>query len=113
MGWEFGVSRYKLLYIGWMNNKVLLYSTGNYIQYPVTSHNGKEYEKECIVVLMVKNPPANAGDIRDAGLIPGSGRSLEEGNGNSLQYSCMENIMDKGARHATFHWVTKSWTQLQ
>ena len=64
-------------------------------------------------VLVVKNTPANAGDIRDAGLIPGSGRSLEEGNGNSLQYSCMENIMDKGARHATFHWVTKSWTQLQ
>ena len=62
---------------------------------------------------MVKNTPANAGDIRDAGLIPGSGRSLEEGNGNSLQYSCMENIMDKGARQATFHWVTKSWTQLQ
>ena len=41
--WEFGVSRYKLLYIEWIN-KVLLYSTGNYIQYPVINHNGKEYE---------------------------------------------------------------------
>ena len=43
--WEFGISRCKLLYRGWINNKVLLYSTGNYIQYPVISHNGKEYEK--------------------------------------------------------------------
>ena len=58
------------------------------------------------MTLVVKNPPANSGDIRDEGSIPGSGRSLEEGNGNSLQYSCMENIMDKGAWQATFHWVT-------
>ena len=48
MEWEFGISRCKLLYIGWINNKVLLYSTGNYIQYPVTNHNGKEYEKEYV-----------------------------------------------------------------
>ena len=79
MGWEFGVSRYKLLYIGWISNKVPLYSTGNYIQYPVTSHNGKEYEKECIVVLVVKNPPANARNVRDSGWIPGSEDPLEEG----------------------------------
>ena len=45
MDWEFGISRCKLLYIGWINSKVLLYSTGNYIQYPVINHNGKEYEK--------------------------------------------------------------------
>ena len=43
--WEFGVSRCKLLYMGWINNKVLLYSTGNYIQYPVINNNGKEYKK--------------------------------------------------------------------
>ena len=48
MDWEIGVSRYKLLYIEWMDNKVLLYSTGNFIQYPVINHHGKEYEKECI-----------------------------------------------------------------
>ena len=48
MDWEFGVSRCKLLYIEWINNKVLLYSIGNYIQYPVRKHNGKEYEKEYI-----------------------------------------------------------------
>ena len=44
--WEFGTSRGKLLHIGWINNKVLRYSTGNYIQYSVIHHNGKEYEKE-------------------------------------------------------------------
>ena len=43
--WEFGISRCKLVYAGWINNKVLLYSTGDYIQYPVINHNGKEYEK--------------------------------------------------------------------
>ena len=46
MEWEVGVSRCKLLYIGWINNKVLLYSTENYIQYPVINHNGKEYLKK-------------------------------------------------------------------
>ena len=46
---------------------------------------------------MVKILPANAGDIRDAGLIPGSGRSPGGGHGNSLQYSCLENLMDRGA----------------
>ena len=40
--WEFGISRCKLLYIGWINSKILLYSTGNHIQYPVTNNNGKE-----------------------------------------------------------------------
>ena len=43
--WEFEINRCKLLYIGWINNKVPLYSTGNYIQYPVINHIGKEYEK--------------------------------------------------------------------
>ena len=48
MDWEAGISRCKLLYIEWINNKVLLYRTGNYIQYPVINQNGKEYENECI-----------------------------------------------------------------
>ena len=48
MEWEFGISRCKLLYIEWIHNKILLYSTGNDIQYSVINHNGKEYEKECI-----------------------------------------------------------------
>ena len=49
------------------------------------------------VVPVVKNPPANAGDIRDTGSIPGSGRSPGEGNGNPLLYSCLENLMNRGA----------------
>ena len=61
---------------------------------------------------VVKNLPANAGDIRDRGLIPGSGRSSGGGNGNPLQYSCLENSMDRGAWLATVHGVTKSWAQL-
>ena len=54
MEWEFGISRYKLLYIEWINNKALLYSTGNYIQYSVINHNGKEYEKECVFIYIYK-----------------------------------------------------------
>ena len=60
------------------------------------------------VVLVVKNPPANAGDVRDSGLIPGSGRSAGEGNGNPFQYSCLGNPMDRGAWQATVHRVTES-----
>ena len=59
---------------------------------------------------MVKNPPANEGDIRDTGLIPGSGRSLGGGHGNPLQYSCLENPMDRGAWRATVHGVAMSRT---
>ena len=58
----------------------------------------------------VKNLPANAGDIRDASLIPGLGRSPGEGNGNPLQYSCLENSMDRGAWQTTVHGVAKSQT---
>ena len=56
---------------------------------------------------MVKNLPANTGDIRDTGSILGLGRSPEGGHGNPLQYSCLENPMDGGARQATVHRVTK------
>ena len=59
---------------------------------------------------MVKNPPANAGDARDEGSIPELRRPPEVGNGNPLQYSCMDNSMDRGAWRATVHRVTKSWT---
>ena len=56
---------------------------------------------------VVKNLPANAGDIRDLGSIPGSGRSPGGGHGNPLQYSCLENSMDRGAWQATVHRVNK------
>ena len=61
---------------------------------------------------MVKNPPTNAGDIRDASLIPGSGRSPGGGHGNALQYSSLENPMDRGAWRAAVHGVAKSRTCL-
>ena len=57
---------------------------------------------------MVKNPPANAGDVRDAGLIPGLGRYSGGGHGNPLQYSRLEDPMDRGDWRATVHGVAKS-----
>ena len=59
---------------------------------------------------MLKNPPANAGDVRDAGSIPGSGRSPGEGNGNPVQYSCLENLLDRETWQATVHRVAKDRT---
>ena len=62
---------------------------------------------------MVKNLLASAGDVRDAGSIPGSGRSPEGGHSNPLQHSCLENPMDRGVRRAAVHRVVKSQTQLK
>ena len=62
---------------------------------------------------MVKNPPAKAEDLSDAGSIPGSRRSPAGRHGNPLQYSCLENLMDRGVWWATVHRVAKSWTQLK
>ena len=64
------------------------------------------------VALVVKNLPANAGDTRDKGSIPGLWRSLGGGHGNPLQYSCLENPMDTGAWPANVHGVTESQTWL-
>ena len=60
------------------------------------------------LVLVIKKPPANAGDIRDAGSSPGLSRSPGGGHGNPLQYSCLGNPMDRGAWQATVHRVTES-----
>ena len=62
---------------------------------------------------MVKNLPANTGNVRDPGSIPGSGRLPGGGHGNPLQFSCLENPMDRGAWRAAVHWITKSWTGLK
>ena len=59
---------------------------------------------------VVKNPPASAGDTRDVGSIPGSGRSPGVGNGKPLQYACLENSMGRRTWWATVHGVSKSWT---
>ena len=64
------------------------------------------------VALVVKNPSASAGDVRDSGSVPGSGKYPGGGHGNPLEYSCLENSMDRGAWRATVHKVAKSWTQL-
>ena len=64
-------------------------------------------------VLVVKSPPASARDVRDMDLIPGLGRSPGGGHGNPLQYSCLENPMDRGAWWATVHGIAKSWTRLK
>ena len=75
-------------------------------------HEMKDFQKDIFgasqVALVVKNPPANEGDLRDAGSIPGSGSSPGEWNGNPLQYSSLENPMDRGAWLATVHGVMKS-----
>ena len=55
MEWEFGVSRYKLLYIEWIHNKVLLYSTENYIPYTVINHNGKEYKNKNVYICITES----------------------------------------------------------
>ena len=65
------------------------------------------------VVLVVKNPPTKAADVKDIGLIPGLGRYRGGGHGNPLQYSCLENPMDREAWQATVHRVTKSRTRLK
>ena len=64
------------------------------------------------MVLVVKNPSANAGDVRDVGSIPGSGRSSGEGNGNPLQCSFLEDPLDRGVWRAAVHRVAKSRTRL-
>ena len=77
-------------------------------------HSGLDFCARCsgasLVAQRVKNPSASAGD---PGSIPGSGRSPGEGNDNPLQYSCLENSMDRGAWQATVHGVTESQTQLR
>ena len=65
------------------------------------------------VVLVVKNPPARAGEVRDVGSIPGLGRSPGEGNSNSLQYSCLENSIDRGAWQIMVYGVAKNQTRLK
>ena len=70
------------------------------------------WQNKQAVVPVVKNPPANAGDIRDSGSILGLGRSSGEGNGYPLQYSCLEEFMGRGVWWVTVQRIAKSQTQL-
>ena len=67
-------------------------------------------QKTSQVALVVKNPPVNARNVRDASSIPGSGRSLGGGHGSPLQHSCLENPVDRRAWQATGHGFANSWT---
>ena len=81
---------------------MLLYNTENYIQYPII--------RASQVVLVVKNLPTSAGDMRDEDSVPGLGRSLGGVHDNPLQYACLENPMDREAWQSTVCGVSKSWT---
>ena len=123
-----------LLYLKWITNKDLLYRTGNSARWYVADWMGVECGGGWIhvyvwlspftetirallisyrpirasqVALVAKNPPANAGDVRDAGSIPGWGRSPGGEPGNPPQYSCLENPTDRGAWRATVHGVAE------
>ena len=76
--------------------------------YSVLPESRLSFFRDSQVVLVIKNPPANAGDLRDTGSILGSGRSPGGGHGNPLQYCCLENPMDRGDWWATVHGVTQS-----
>ena len=86
-------------------------TAGSYV--PHFTWRGQKNKRASQVALVLTNPPVNAGDIRDAGLIAGLSGSLGGGNGDPLQYSCLENPMNRGAWRATVHRVTKSWTWLE
>jgi len=87
---------------GWRGEAVT-YRFGHLLQIPVDSK----------VALVVRDLPANAGDIRDLHSNPGRGRSPGEGNGNPLQYSYLENPMDRRTWQATVHRVAQNWTRLK
>ena len=88
-----------------MEKRELSYSVGGNVNW--CNHYGNRASQ---VALVVKNQPANAGDIRDTGSISELGRSPGEGYSNPLQCSCLENPVDRGALKGTVHGVTKSWT---
>ena len=104
--------------IDWVRNFILV-STTAFLQNRFTYCQSLPTSWLCLsirasqVALVVKNPPVSAGDARDMGSIPESGRSPGEGNGNPLQYSCLEDPMDRGAWWATVLGVAKRHTTEQ
>ena len=78
-----------------------------YVYIYICTHTHTHMYRASLVAQLVTNLPANAGDTRQAGLIPWLGRSLGGGYGNPLQYSCLGNLMDRGAWQATVHGITE------
>ena len=94
---------------------IVSYGTYFLLKYFYYKASGNKLGNTCIpwasqVVLVVKNLPADARDLKDAGSIPGSGRTPGGGHGNPLKYSCLETLMERGAWWATVHGVIKSQT---
>ena len=99
------------MYIAWDNDQILV--SGEHLDLPdvsVLTHLPAGWASQ--VALLVKNLPASEGNAGDTGSIRGSGRSPGGGNGNPLQYSCLENPVDRGVWRATVHGVAKSRTRL-
>ena len=103
-----GVSNHRKHFLLW--TKLLLFSKKLHIPNIIFPISWVDLASQVVVV---KNLPANAGNVRDVGLIPVLGRSPGGGHGNPLHYSCLENPMDRGAWWATVHGVAKSWTRLK
>ena len=76
-------------------------------------HGNSYYKGDSQVALVIKTPPVNSGDLRDAGLIPVSGRSPGREDSNPFQYSCLENPMGRIAWQTTVHRISQCWTQLK
>ena len=109
------INVYTLLYFKWITNKVLLYSTGNSAKCYVAAWTGGEFGGEWIHVCFPgssvnKESSCNTGDLDS---IPGSRRSPGGEHGNALQYSCLENLMNRGAWQTAVHRVAKSRTRLK
>ena len=96
--------------VSWLIGNFTRWWPTNKVRYPVLHFSARHPTEVIALALVVKNLPTNAGDTRDAGLIPWSGRSPGGGNCNPLQYCCLENPKDRGAWRATVHGVTKSQT---
>ena len=99
--------------VSWLIGNFTRWWPTNKVRYPVLHFSARHPTEVIALALVVKNLPTNAGDTRDAGLIPWSGRSPGGGNCNPLQYCCLENPKDRGAWPATVHGVTMSQTQLK
>ena len=106
--------------IYWVNNGSLLCLTESHIYYKLLGYTFLNmwtmnyiYPWASQVALVVKNPPANTEDKRDASLIPGMGRSPGEGHGNPLRYSCLENPMDRETQWPIHQRVSKTWAQME